>query len=160
MPSSPARLLLLALLFNTSDAQALCSYGGRLYARTTVAQEYRDARWVVRARVIDGKDWESADTSGTLYRLRLIETFKGKLPASFSFSTERNSGGFYLDGASGRPDVGGDYLLFLNPAQAGSAGPPSVRSAPRINYSCGQSRHWREVSPSAQAALRHLRDRR
>ncbi|SEJ28025.1 hypothetical protein SAMN05518849_104189 [Sphingobium sp. AP50] len=160
MPPSLVRLMLLPLLFSASTAQALCSYGGRLYAKTIAAQEYHDARWVLRARVIDGKDWESADTSGTLYRLRPIETFKGRLPASFSFSTERNSGGFYLDGASGRPDVGGDYLLFLNPAQKGSAGPLSVRSALRINYSCGQSRPWREVSPSAQAALRHLRDRR
>jgi hypothetical protein len=160
MPPSLVRLLLLPLLFSAYNAQAFCSYGGRLYARTTAAQEYDDARWVVRARVIGGKDWETADTNGTLYRLRPIETFKGKLPASFSLSTERNSGGFYLDGASGRHDVGGDYLLFLNSAQAGSVGPPSVRSALRINYSCGQSRPWREVSPSAQTTLRRLRDRR
>lgn len=53
--------------------------------------------------------------SGTVYRLQVVHRFKGDLPEQFAFSTERNSGGFYLDNDSGGPDVGGEYLLFLVP---------------------------------------------
>lgn len=33
-----------------------CSHDGRLYAKTTTAQEYPDARWVIRARVMARQD--------------------------------------------------------------------------------------------------------
>lgn len=42
-----------------------------------------------------------------------MHSFKGKLPNCFTFFTERSSGGFYMDGNGGMPDLAGDYLLFL-----------------------------------------------
>ena len=98
-----------------SPADALCIHNGELYAKTTLEQEYREARWVVRARVLSARSWEDREGNGTVYRLQVVHRFKGDLPAQFAFSTERNSGGFYLDNDSGGPDVGGEYLLFLVP---------------------------------------------
>jgi hypothetical protein len=55
---------------------------------------------------------------GTTYRLVPLHTSKGYLPHQFEFSTERNSGGFHLDNSGGEPDLGREYLLFLNPVVA------------------------------------------
>jgi len=140
-------------------ANAFCSYHGELYAKTTLQQEYRDARWVVRAKVISASDWERADERGTVYRMELVDSFKGNLPQRFLYSTERNSGGFYLDRGS-KTDVGGEYLLFLVPNPRPSVGPPSIRHALWVNYSCGQSRAWREVAREKKATLAALSPRR
>ena len=45
-------LLTIALLCAPSFARALCSYDGVDNARTTLAREFRDSRWVARVRVI------------------------------------------------------------------------------------------------------------
>jgi hypothetical protein len=34
-----------------SSARALCTYKGQMYAKTTLAEEFADAKWVVRAKV-------------------------------------------------------------------------------------------------------------
>lgn len=151
-------LLVGAILTAPSAAHALCSYQGELYAQTTLEQEYRDARWVVRARVISATGWESREESGTVYRLEIVRSFKGSLSGQFSFSTERNSGGFYLDRGT-KPDIGGEYLLFLTENPRGASMPAPVKNALVINYSCGQSRHWSEVSQLDRATIAELSGR-
>jgi len=138
-------------------AKALCSYHGELYARTTVEQEFRDSRWVGRARVVSGDyHWSDSGESWTLYRLEAIETFKGKLPKRFTFFTERNSGGFYMDGKTDAvPDLGAEYLLFLQPTPHPNVA-PEAKGALRVNYECGQSRRWSEVSSREDGLLRKL----
>jgi hypothetical protein len=64
-------LLVGVMLTVSSPAHALCSYRVELYAETTLKQEYRDARRVVRARVISAADWEGREERGTVYRWRL-----------------------------------------------------------------------------------------
>ncbi|MXO60372.1 hypothetical protein GRI89_12565 [Altererythrobacter salegens] len=139
-----------------TPAHALCVHNGILYAKTTLGQEFREARWVVRARVLSSTSWEDSETNGTVYRLQVVERFKGKLPGQFAFSTERNSGGFYLDNDSGGTDVGGEYLLFLVPNPRSASGPSLVRNSYWVNYSCGQSRRWSAVASADRTELAAL----
>ncbi|WP_420469710.1 hypothetical protein [Brevundimonas sp. FT23042] len=147
-------------LIAAPSAQALCVYQGTLYARTTLQQEFADAGYVVKARVLSAVDgWPQDDVEGsswTTYQLEVLTPFKGELPARFILFTERNSGGFYLDRNGGEPDVGGEYLLFLNSIELRPGTPQAARAGFLVNYSCGQSRPWREVDASAQAQLQAL----
>jgi len=148
----PLAAFIPAVALLSSHAGAVCYHNGQLYAKTTLEQEFREARWVVRAKVISATDWSDNGVHGTLYRLEVITAFKGSMSHKFLFSTERNSGGFYLDRGS-KPDIGGEYLLFLVPNPTHAAGPQSVRSALWVNYACGQSRSWRDVDPIAESKL-------
>lgn len=156
-----------AALFAT-PVHAACIYNGKLDVRTTVRQEFNDSRWVVRARVISAVDcWgegacRDPDAPFTVYRLRVVHSYKGKLESPFRFFTERNSGGFYMDRAWVKlpqgHDIGGEYLLFLVP----SIWSPSHRAARGtvfVNYPCGQSGPWPKVSKSARQLLDRLAER-
>lgn len=113
--------LLWSLLFAcvlATPARALCIHNGRLYAKTSLAQEFRESRWVVRAHVVAADyHWSDEDESWTFYRLRVVGAFKGPRLRRFTFFTTRDSGGFYLDADGGTPDLDHDYLLFLQPAK-------------------------------------------
>jgi len=149
------------LALQASPAAALCIYHGAFNVRTTLAQEFRDSRWVVRARVISGDShWSDEDESWTLYRLEVVQSFKGTLPRRFTFFTRRNSGGFYMDGDGGVPDIGADYLLFLVPSPNPIDHPPAARGSLRANYNCGQSKAWNEVTPTDIRQLESLAGRR
>jgi len=148
------RLALIAavLLLATTPVHALCAYNGILYYETTLQEEYADAPLVVRAKVTaDRNDLETFEKLGkadwhSFYTLKVIQTFKGKAPASLVDVTERNSGGFYLD-------VDKEYLLFLTPY-------PRERGIPKgamaVNYNCGQSQEWKKVSAKDRAKLDDL----
>ena len=145
----------------TSPAHALCSYRGVDNARTTVAQEFKDSRWVVRAHVVSADyHWSDEDESWTLYRLEVVQSFKGDLPRRFTFFTMRTSGGFYMDGDGGVPDLDGDYLLFLTRRPWPRSDPPAARGALWVNYNCGQSKAWSQVTQKENAQLRELSARR
>jgi hypothetical protein len=61
-----------------------------------------------------------------------------------TFFTWRDSGGFYLDRGAAH-DFGGEYLLFLvAPAPGETPAPPPHTTG--VNYNCGQSRPWNQVS--------------
>jgi hypothetical protein len=137
-------------------AYAICIYHGVDNAKTTLDQEFRDSRWVIRARVTSADDhWADEGESWTLYHLKVVHGFKGKLLKSFTFFTERNSGGFYMDGKDANPDLGGDYLLFLVPLPHSTV-PPAARGALWVNYNCGQSKPWSEASNAEIRRLRSL----
>jgi hypothetical protein len=150
-----SRALLAAFaLVAAGPSDALCIYHGMDNAKTTVEREFRDSRWVVRAHIISGDyHWPDEGEAWTLYRLRVVKSFKGKLPREFSFFTTRDSGGFYMDGNDAVPDFDGDYLLFLTPSPFPRALPARARGALWVNYNCGQSKPWREVS---RAERKHL----
>jgi hypothetical protein len=132
-------------------AQALCVYKGRLDARTTAAQEFADSLWVVRAKLIAADDyWSDKAASWTTYHLRVLETFKGVLPSNIDLFTDRDSGGFYLDKGV-QHDIGGEYLLYLNATT--EEVPVPARGATLVNYACGQSKAWRDVSPADRQEL-------
>jgi hypothetical protein len=137
-------------LTTASTAQALCSYNGVLYARTTLQQEFAEAPVVVRARLVLALNGGPTDERDpwTVYQLETVSAFKGEPPRRISVVTERNSGGFYMDRDGGVPDIGQDYLLFLQPGDS--------EGSWRVNYSCGQSRPWREVDAAAQETLQAL----
>lgn len=142
------RAILLSLLLATAPfpAHAVCEYRGQLYARTSDAQEFQDADWVVRARVVAEHSFAPSacsDCPGRLYRLELIRAFKGEPPAIFPYYTPQNSGGFYLE--QGSTAIGSEWLLFLNRGIGGTQQPPAARDATSVNYSCGRSRKWSEV---------------
>lgn len=151
-----ALALTLALAAAPSTAHALCIYKGELYARPTLAEEFHDARWVVRARVLSASDHVvEGEEPWTEYRLEVREAYKGTPPERLRFFTHRNSGGFYLDNDAG-PDIGGDYLLFLNPTPSAPDIPAAARGSVSINYSCGVSRPWAEIPEGARAELVRL----
>ena len=123
-------------------------------AKTTIAQEFTDSRWVVRAHVVSvDYHWSDEDESWALYRLKIVKSYKGQLRTRFTFFTERNSGGFYMDGDGGGPDLDRDYLLFLTPRPFPRSDPPAAKGALWINYNCGQSKVWSEVTASEAAEL-------
>jgi hypothetical protein len=155
-----SRALIAAItLLAASQADALCIYHGVDNAKTTLEQEFRDSRWVVRAHVISADyHWSDEGESWTLYRLKVVQSFKGKLPNRFTFFTERNSGGFYMDGNDATPELG-DYLLFLT-RFARNTDPPAARGALWANYNCGQSKRWAQVSKDELKRLRLLSSRR
>ncbi|MDG5493741.1 hypothetical protein [Niveispirillum sp. BGYR6] len=139
-------------------AHAFCLYHGVFSAKTTIAQEFADSKWVVRARVIAADyHWSDEDDSWTLYKLETVESFKGKLPAKFTFFTYRDSGGFYMDAEGGTPDLAGEYLLFLIPRPWPKTDPSAAKNALWVNYNCGQSKAWPKVTPEEVAQLRALR---
>lgn len=162
------RLALAALLLaRSAPAEALCIYKGVDNARTSVGQEYIDSRWVIRASLLSATNGEieagkpDAGMPWTLYRLRVVHSYKGNPPQRIVFFTMRNSGGFYMDRPLPRGhDIGGEYLLFLNPIAAYPGQPRAERGATFVNYSCGQSRPWREVSAGSRRLLTSLSARR
>lgn len=153
-------LIAAAALFAAWPANALCIYHGVDNAKTSLEQEFRDSRWVVRAHVMSADyHWSDEGESWTLYRLKVVQSFKGKLPNRFTFFTERNSGGFYMDGNDATPDLDGDYLLFLTRFPR-STDPPAARGALWVDYNCGQSKPWAKVSKGELRRLRLLSSRR
>jgi hypothetical protein len=104
-------LAVITALLLGSSAQALCVYHGKLYAKTTIHQEFADSRWVVRAKVVAAEThWSEDEASWTIYNLRVLTSFKGRPPAHVNLFTYRDSGGFYLDKGMAN-DLGGEYLL-------------------------------------------------
>ena len=159
MSPTPLLVAVAVTLTGPPAAQALCMYEGELYATTTVAQEYADSRWVVRARVTAQTDsWADAgpeydEAPWTTYRIEVVEVFKGDAPREMTVFTWRNSGGFYLEPAGGPFDPYLDYLLFLNPTDMHSDSPAEARGTARVNYSCGQSKRWYEVPARDRSVL-------
>jgi hypothetical protein len=142
-------------------AYALCIYHGANNARTTIEQEFVDSRWVVRAHVVSADyHWSDEDESWTLYRLKVIQSFKGKLHQRFTLFTTRDSGGFYMDGKGGVPDLDGDYLLFLTPSPWRPTYLQVAKGALWINYNCGQSKAWLQVTQKEKTQLQSLSPRR
>lgn len=153
-----------AMVMLPASARALCIYNGVDNAETSIEQEFRDSPWVVRAKVLGAKDhWSDDEDSWTTYDLAVVDVYKGRPPKRLTFFTFRNSGGFYMDRAwVGLPkghDVGGEYLLFLEPWPTRSDLPKAARGAVFVNYSCGRSGPWAEVAPTSRHVLDKLRQR-
>lgn len=138
-----------------SDAHALCIYEGIFSAQTTLAQEFKDSAWVVRAKVVGAFDNYAPENSWTTYRLNVLQAFSGNPPERLILFTFRDSGGFYLDEG---PDhnIGAQYLLFLNPNRPSTAKPSAMNGTVSVNYSCGQSKLWSNVSVGEARELREL----
>src|SRR5258708_19070531 len=131
--------------FVTSEAHALCVYHGVIYAKPTLAQEFADSKWVVRAKVLSARDrYSDTDDSWTTYRIEVRQSFKGAPLRRLVFFTLRDSGGFYLDNGMSH-DMGGDYLLFLNPNTPSKWGPAAIGGTVAVTYSVGSSRGCRRV---------------
>jgi hypothetical protein len=149
-------VLMVSVLMAARPAAALCMYGGELYAKTTVAREFRDSRLVVRARVVVADNhWSDIDESWTAYTVHVLHYFKGIGPARLRVFTMRDSGGFYMDNGP-NPDLEGEYLLFLNPWRGE---PTAAHGAMEVNYNCGQSGPWTKVSLGDREALARLSHR-
>jgi hypothetical protein len=149
------------------EARAACSYRGTLYATTSLAEEFRDSQWAVRARLLSASDnpsrrevEEGLEAPWTIYRLQLLRAYKGRVPRTITFFTGRDSGGFYMDRPWAGPDIGGEYLLFLNPIAPHPELPREARGAVFVNYACGQSRPWQEVDEADRQELERLASRR
>lgn len=148
--------VVLALAALGSSAHALCIYKGELYAQTTVSQEFQDSRWVVRAKVLAATNhFIEGEEPWTEYRLEVQHAYKGDPPRSVRFFTFRNSGGFYLDRGQ-EHDVGGEYLLFLNPTARFPHVPAAASGMVSVNYSCGVSGPWTSLTAESRAELVRL----
>jgi len=151
--------ILAALLVTpVTQADALCIYDGKLYAKTTLEQEFKDSTLVVRGTVLSSQQLRNPDENGDngiLYRVRINEAFKGKPTPIFLYYTEQNSGGFYLD-------RGKEYLLFLDPLSStgwadDAKWAKAVKGSFVANYNCGQSREWAQVRAEDRSRLLHLK---
>jgi hypothetical protein len=134
-----------------SGAHALCVYRGKLYAKTTLEQEFRDALFVVRGDVLSSRKISIASPDvgeGIIYRIKVDRFFKGRSPRVVNFFTPLDSGGFY-------PEVGVKFLLFLDPISS-SEWALDARGATVVNYNCGQSRAWASVPTEKRRRLRTL----
>jgi hypothetical protein len=139
-----------------SSAHALCIYHGEMNAKTTVAQEFADSHWVVRVKLIAADDhWSDEEDSWTIYHLQVLTDFKGKPPNRLEMFTYRDSGGFFLDKGTFN-DLGGEYLLFLDPISHKESAPAAALNATEVNYSCGQSKTWASVTKTEQQQLLDL----
>jgi hypothetical protein len=152
------------MIWFAQDAKALCIYGGnhftkssqpewqgRLYATTTLADEFTDSALVIRGTVLSSQDVGLSDARGrgTVYSVRVDEVFKGHASKSILYYSDRDSGGFYLgEGGESR-----EYLLFLDPIRREYLASKEAPGAYEVNYNCGQSRQWREVSPGDRKRL-------
>ena len=140
------------LLGAALPAHALCIYNGVDNAKTNIAQEFRDSKWVVKVQVVAADNhWSDEDDSWTLYHVKTLRSFKGQAPPHLDVFTYRDSGGFYLDKGMSN-DLGGEYLLFLSPATQKL--PRIARGALEVNYSCGQSGPWAQLSASQLGELK------
>jgi hypothetical protein len=131
--------------------QAVCIYDGKLYAKTTIEQEFKDASLVIRAKVVSSRVISIADheeDTGVLYQVKIDQLIKGRASGSIAYYSRRDSGGFYLDA-----DV--EYLLFLQPISV-TEWAHDRPGAMVVNYSCGQSRPWSQVSRPDRDRLRLL----
>jgi hypothetical protein len=147
--------LLLALQL-TQQASAFCIYHGKMNAKTTVRQEFADSRWVVLAKVTNADyHWADEGDSWTIYHLQVLTRFKGNPPVNIELLTYRDSGGFYLDKGT-NPDLGGEYLLFLDPISPPPPIPAAAHGATEVNYSCGQSKEWSKVTAADRSELTRL----
>ena len=156
----PSTLAVAMVATPLADARALCIYNGIDHAQTTISQEFRDSRWVVRAKVLSARDhWPNDGEAWTIYQLKVEDAFKGRPKGQLRFFTHRDSGGFYLD-LGLTHDLGADYLLFLNPIEPRKGEPAVARAAVFVNYSCGVSKAWREVTAEEEQELMSLSGRR
>lgn len=143
----------IAVSLSVPSADAVCIYHGKLYAKTTLVQEFSDSQWVVRVRVAAADShWSDDDDSWTIYHLQVLTVFKGKPPSRIDMFTYRDSGGFFLDKGMAN-DLGGEYLLFLDPVSHKQDAPAAARDATEVNYSCGQSKAWNSLSGSERHKL-------
>ena len=148
--------VVLALSALGSSAHALCIYKGELNAQTTVGREFEDSRWVVKAKVLSATaHFIEGEEPWTEYQLEVRHAYKGDPPRRLRFFTFRNSGGFYLDRGQ-EHDVGGEYLLFLNPTPRFPHHPAAARGTVSVNYSCGVSGPWSGVSAALGRELLRL----
>ena len=154
--SRTAIIVAVFALLTKCPANAVCIYKGKMYAKTTLSEEFSDSKWVVRVEVSAAdnhwSDYIGAADPWTIYHLRVLTSFKGEPPATIELFTYRDSGGFYLDKGA-KANIGGEYLLFLNPASQDKDVPAAAHSATEINYSCGQSRAWADVNHAARKEL-------
>jgi hypothetical protein len=140
-----------------APAAAYCSYKGVMYAKTTIPQEFHDSRWIARVKVRAARDhWSDIEESWTLYGITVLHAYKGTPPDELRLFTFRNSGGFYLDRPWQGHDIGGEYLLFFNPARPYRGMPKAERGTVRVNYACGQSQEWRKIPPRDRRLLDRL----
>lgn len=156
-----ATIAAVAVSLAAQRAHALCIYNGEDNAKTTIGQEFKDSKWVVKAKVVAAEDhFSDEDESWTLYRLEVEHAYKGRPPQRLRFFTTRDSGGFYMDKAWVRlpagHDFGGKYLLFLNPWPTRKDLPPQAKGAVFVNYSCGVSGPWSKVSSADRERLSAL----
>lgn len=140
----------------TPRASALCIYHGKMNAKTTIRQEFADSRWVVQAKVTAADyHWADEGESWTIYHLQVLIRFKGDPPVNIELFTYRDSGGFYLDKGVD-PDLGGEYLLFLDPISPALHAPAAAHGATEVNYNCGQSKEWSQVTAADRSELARL----
>jgi hypothetical protein len=143
------------MLLGPTQAGALCLYRGEFSAKTTIPEEFADSKWVVKAKVLSARDGKSREGDRwTVYRIEVLHAYKGRPDRRPRFFTDRNSGGFYMDrpniGLPAGHDIGGQYLLFLNPTNASPADPVVARGSVVVNYPCGQSDSWTKIPEASR----------
>lgn len=155
--ASLAGLIALTILPLATSTQALCSYKDVLYAKTTVEEEFHDSKWVAKIKVQSALNSpEDQDAPWVLYHLKVLTSFKGTPAHVVKFYTERNSGAFYFDRPWAGANIGGEYLVFLNPNPPGRENPSVATGTVFVNYACGQSKPWKEVSAAELKTLKRL----
>lgn len=147
-------LFALVLLLPAMPAAAICSGAG-------LEREFREADLVVHARLVAAtRVWDDEPSAAVrarwgdsghvlLYRLRVLDRFKGSPGSAIALFQEVDSGRFEID-------VDKDYLLFLNYIPPSRQRPTAARGATYVRHACGQSRPWNELTPAILTQLHGL----
>jgi hypothetical protein len=112
--------LALATVAMSPDSHATCWESGAgptaVYRTPSVAAEFKEAPTVITGRVLDERNISTPDDpegyEWTIYTIKVLETFKGKLQETIRLSSENTSARFPMD-------TGKSYLLFVS--QSGMA---------------------------------------
>ena len=112
--------LSLATLLTSPTSHATCWESGAgptaVYRTPSVAAEFKEAPTVITGRVLDERNISTPDDpegyEWTIYTIKVLETFKGKLQETIRLSSENTSARFPMD-------TGKSYLLFVS--QSGMA---------------------------------------
>ena len=107
--------LTLAVAATSSAAYASCWESGQgpaaVYRHPSVPVEFKDATFVVIARVLGERRISSADDpegyAWTIYDVQVLEAFKGKPPRALHLLSENTTARFPMD-------KGETYLLFVS----------------------------------------------
>jgi hypothetical protein len=154
MRCSQTSLLPLLLLLLPTPAFALCS-------TAELEQDFREADVIVRARSVAETRVADDELSPSfrarwgdyspvvLYRLRVVEVFKGRPGPTINFFQQVDSGRFDVD-------LGKEYLIFLRYYRPYPGSGSIIRGAMYVKHTCGQTQAWAEVSRGELAAVREL----
>ena len=141
----------LAMIAISSVCSATCWESGdgstAVYRNPSVADEFKDAAFVVTGRVLSERNISSPDDpegfEWTVYTVKVLETFKGKPQRTIHLVSENSSARFYMD-------TGESYLMFVRQSPAVVMAGQERLPTDYVD-NCGNSALIKDAEPAVKA---------